>query len=163
MKYKILDSKINGKGCFANKNIKAGENITKFAGKKYTKAQMISRVGLGLERNLDDPFQIADDLFIDLKYKYLMFNHSCEPNAGIKGENQLCAISDILKGDEITFDYSTTVGKAENSWMMNRSCNCGSDICRKRIGSVLTISKPIIDKYLKAGVLQDFIRKQISN
>jgi len=40
------------------------------------------------------------------------FNHSCDPNAGLQIDGQkvwLVAIKNITQGEEITWDYSTTM------------------------------------------------------
>ncbi|MHB8630096.1 MAG: SET domain-containing protein-lysine N-methyltransferase [Aggregatilineales bacterium] len=57
-----------------------------------------------------------------------MINHSCDPNAGVKGQNVLVARRDIAPGEEICFDYETT-----DTQGMNFVCRCGSPKCRKRI------------------------------
>jgi SET domain-containing protein len=54
-------------------------------------------------------------------------NHSCEPNAGFtSGEPVLYALRDIAPGEEITWDYSTSI--AETGWTLD--CRCGTPSCR---------------------------------
>ncbi len=57
-----------------------------------------------------------------------MFNHSCEPNAGVKGQIALLARRDIKAGEEVCFDYETTDTRGDSF-----DCNCRSKICRKKI------------------------------
>jgi SET domain-containing protein len=56
-------------------------------------------------------------------------NHSCSPNAGFLGAEQLRAMKDIKKGEEITFDYAM----CENSSNMDISCECGAPLCRGKV------------------------------
>jgi hypothetical protein len=59
-------------------------------------------------------------------------NHSCEPNAGfVHGDAVLYALRDIEAGEQITWDYSTSL--AEAGWSLD--CLCGSARCRKVVRS----------------------------
>jgi hypothetical protein len=61
-------------------------------------------------------------------------NHSCDPNAGFKGQITLVAMRDIEIGEEITYDYALTDIETtlEDPWTPE-TCLCGSEICRKQI------------------------------
>ena len=62
------------------------------------------------------------------------FNHSCEPNAGLKGQLFLVALRDIGAGEEICFDYAMVVSESVGSDVVfTMSCNCGSARCRREI------------------------------
>ena len=57
-------------------------------------------------------------------------NHSCAPNAGFStGEPALFALRDIAEGEQIGWDYSTSI--AEAGWTLE--CLCGAPSCRKII------------------------------
>lgn len=56
-------------------------------------------------------------------------NHSCEPNAGIRGQITLVAMRDIAVGEEITFDYAMSDGCDYDEF----DCGCGARLCRGRI------------------------------
>ena len=77
--------------------------------------------------------QIDEDLFIgprnfDSVDEAEFFNHSCNPNCGIRGQIALVAMRDILPGEELTFDYA--MGEAiDQPW----ECSCGAPDCRGRI------------------------------
>jgi SET domain-containing protein len=157
-KFEIKDAGQKGKGGYATDKISKGELIIEFKGENVTKDEINHRISSGVE-NVDDPLQIDDDVFIDLNNSAYYFNHSCEPNSAIKGRNNLIAIRDIQEGEEITYDYSATVGADVNDWSME--CKCGSPNCRHEIGNVTTIPKAQLDKYLAAGGIQDFIRRQL--
>jgi len=157
MKLEIKESKIVGRGSFATEGVKKGETIKVLTGERVSREETEKRINEGREY-VDDPLQIGDNLYLDLDESSRLINHSCDPNSGICGESELFAIKNIEKGEEITFDYSTTVGK-NISWYMK--CNCSSKNCRKKIGNVLTIPKETLKRYNQAGALPDFIRNQI--
>jgi hypothetical protein len=89
------------------------------------------------------------------------FNHSCDPNAGIRKTSELIAIEDILKGEEITYDFSSTVGPNVPSSVWEMQCHCGSEKCRKVLGNVLSLPKVQLEKYRRAGALQDYIIEEL--
>jgi hypothetical protein len=73
--------------------------------------------------------QIDDDLWLCSDGSRLddCVNHSCEPNAGFRdGEAVLYALRDIEAGEEILWDYSTSIGWP--GWTLD--CLCGSPRCR---------------------------------
>jgi hypothetical protein len=57
-----------------------------------------------------------------------MFNHSCDPNAGVKGQIVLVARRRIEAGKEVCFDYGTTEVGPESF-----ACHCGASACRGTI------------------------------
>ena len=57
-------------------------------------------------------------------------NHSCEPNVGFTaGQPVLFALRDIRPGEEICWDYSTSISEA--GWSLE--CRCGTPSCRGTI------------------------------
>lgn len=56
-------------------------------------------------------------------------NHSCDPNAGIRGQVSLVAMRLIAPGEEITFDYAMSDSSAFDEF----NCACGSPLCRGRV------------------------------
>ncbi len=83
-------------------------------------------------------------------------NHSCNPNAGLKIENRkatLVSIKNIKTGQEITWDYSTTMD--EDDWEID--CTCGSKNCRKRITDFKYLPKEVRRKYVRIGVVPQYI------
>lgn len=118
--------------------------------------EIVGRIGLD-EENIDDPLQIDEWLFIDLDEVSRSFNHSCDPNAGMRKRSEIFALRDILPGEEITYDYSSVVGPNITPDMWTMECSCGASSCRKTIGNVLSIHRDRFHMYLKAGALQDHI------
>ena len=81
-------------------------------------------------------------------------NHSCEPNAGFPtGKPELFALRDIVVGEEITWDYSTSL--VEEGW--NLQCRCGTKSCRGNILPFFSLSPE--DRRRLLPVSLDFIRR----
>ncbi len=80
-------------------------------------------------------------------------NHSCDPNAGVVDSRRLVALRDIAPGQEIRFDYSTTMD--ENFWTMR--CRCGVPGCRGTIGDFQALPPEVRRRYLDLGVVPRFI------
>lgn len=149
----IRNTKKYGRGVFASKNIAKGEMIYILSGERMDIKDLVSRVNSDKE-NIDDPFQIGKRTYIDLDEESRTFNHSCEPNAGIRNTSDLFALRDIKKGEEITYDYSLTI--APTTWKMK--CSCNSTICRKILGDVRTIKSPRLKFYQKLGAIQRYMK-----
>jgi hypothetical protein len=58
-----------------------------------------------------------------------MVNHSCHPNAGLRGQVVLVAMRPIAPGEEITFDYAM----ADSSSFDEFPCACGAPECRGQV------------------------------
>lgn len=155
-KLEIRNTKNYGLGVFAREEIPGGEAIMVLDGEILSFDEIMGRIGLD-EENIDDPLQIDEWLFIDMDEVSRSFNHSCEPNAGMRKRSELFALRSILPGEEITFDYSTVVGPNITPDMWTMECSCGASSCRKTIGNVLSIPDDRLQLYLKAGALQDHI------
>ena len=70
------------------------------------------------------------------------FNHSCEPNAGVRGLYEFVAMRDIAVGEEVCWDYAMS----ENyKWRID--CLCGTPSCRKVIGAYDLLPTEIKQKY----------------
>lgn len=137
-----------GKGLFATRDIPAGKRILTFAG---TVISVSAADHKGDRRG--DPLQIGPNAYIDLKPPGVFLNHSCDPNAGILDDVHLTAIKDILLGEEIRWDYSTTMRNTQ--WTME--CNCGAGSCRHEIGDFFDLPTSLQSRYLQLGIVQNFI------
>lgn len=146
-----------GRGVFAGEAIAKGATIAQMQGKECVWDEVEQLIKKGKVR-LDDPFQIGEDDFLLLDRLPLLFNHSCDPNAGITKKRELVALRPILPGEEICYDYSATVC-THSSWVMR--CKCGSAVCRKKIGNVLTIPPLVRKTYTVKGLLSAFIRNEL--
>jgi len=141
----------HGRGVFTEEPISAGTRIIRFTGPLLRHAETTPHT-LAL--------QVGPDTYIGSSGGFDDYiNHSCEPNAGFKIEGttaDLHAIRDISAGEEILFDYSTTLD--EDDFTM--ACQCGSPSCRKIIGDGKYLPNDVWQRYLRLGILPDYVRAQ---
>lgn len=156
----IKDTGKYGMGVFANENIKKRMVIKVLTGEIITFDECIKRIQSGKEEQTDS-LQVGLELDMDLDELSRTFNHSCDPNAGLSKTSELIAIKDILKGEEITYDYSATVAPNISSSLWKIRCKCGTAKCRKILKNVLSIPKKQLEEYRRAGVLQDYIKTEL--
>lgn len=128
-------------GVFAKEDITQGELLTIWGGCVITREQMNN-----MPKDIQYPIQVYDDLYFGPTKKEEiddaeMFNHSCMPNAGVKGSIILVARRDIQKGEEICFDYETT-----DTEEMDFLCSCGTKACRKIINGKAWMNKEFQEK-----------------
>jgi len=141
-----------GKAVFANKDFLKGEIIIEWKGPVITKKE---RPEINCPE--DDRFtQIGQDKYMWASGESDDFiNHSCDPNSGLLFEDKrifLVAIKKILKEDEITWDYSTTMD--EDDWEMD--CLCKSRKCRKIIRDFKYLPIEIQKKYIKLWIIPEY-------
>lgn len=144
----------NGRGVFAGRNYESSEPIFKFEGKIFKGDELPTPYD-----EVDDHYmQIGEDLYMGPSGKADdLVNHSCDPNSGVKigGESAgLFAIRPIKKGEEITWDYSTTI-VGEDDWALD--CNCGSKNCRKKISDFKYLPADVRAKYIALGIVPDYV------
>jgi hypothetical protein len=140
-----------GRGLFAERAFHAGERITRFRGARFLRDDPIHGTPSGA--NL---LQTGPRTYVLPDGPASFVNHSCNPNAGVGPGLWLVAIADIAPGDEIRFDYSTTMD--EDSWTMR--CRCKQLNCRKRIGNFQDLPAEVQLSYLELGVVPAFIVKR---
>ena len=70
-------------------------------------------------------------------------NHSCEPNAGLRGQITLVALRDIAVGEEITFDYAMSDGCDYDEF----DCGCGARMCRGRVTGEDWCKPELVERY----------------
>ena len=159
----VKNSRISGKGFFAKKIILKGERICFMKGELMDLNEMVERVDFDEEEG-SDPLGVDDETYIDLDEFYRSINHSCKPNAFIRGKNELVALKDIKEGEEIFFDYSTTMDDEkiprDEQWTME--CNCGSENCRGIVDQFKTLPKDRRDFYITNKYVPDFILRKFS-
>ena len=109
-----------GRGLFATRPIAAGSLLMEMKG-WLAKGSELQVSWLCLQVDHDLWLCSNGDLLDDCG------NHSCEPNAGfVDGRPVLFALRDVEPGEEITWDYSTSL--SETGWALD--CRCGSPKCR---------------------------------
>lgn len=160
----IKKSPISKKGSFATQNIRKGTRICMMRGERLTLEKMIARVAKGEEAG-SDPLGIGDEIYLDLEERARLINHSCNPNAYIRKKNELVAMRNIMKGEEITYDYSTTMNdnkkkiNAAGMRLWTCKCHCGSRNCRGIIHQFRTLPRRRQLFYLRNKYAPDFILK----
>ena len=140
----------HGQGVFAADLIPAGTLIAPFTGAflRYT------------DTNADTyALQIGPDLYIGESGGVDdLFNHSCDPNAWVKisgASAELHAIRDIAPGEEVCFDYSTTLDEGD----FTMRCACGSAACRGVIGDGKDLPADVWARYMELGILAPYVQE----
>lgn len=136
---------------YATRFIRKGEEIMVFEGKLISFKEAVSK-----GKRMGDPLQVEESLYLDLEQPASSINHSCDPNCGLINNRKLIAIRDIVKGEELTFDYSTTMD--EDFWEMK--CRCSSPSCRKIIRDFKFLEKNLQKKYYIMGIVPQFISRK---
>jgi hypothetical protein len=142
-----------GAAVFAAAPFAAGDIILTFAGPIITFAEAVA---LGV--NEANALQIDSVHYMDLEPPGCFVNHSCGPNSGLLRRTQLVAIRDIPAGDEIRYDYSTTMH--EDHWTM--SCRCRSPECRGVVKDFCSLPRDLQKHYTRLGIVQPFIVREIN-
>lgn len=123
--YYVADSVIEGKGCFAKKDISKGTIIEEYKGRIISKEESDRLDNTPEGRYIVD----CNGIFIDGNQEgneARFFNHSCDNNVHYEIKNNqffLVASKDIKKGEELTWDY-------EYEDKEPIECRCGSHQCR---------------------------------
>ena len=152
--WKVVQSKIHGKGIIATEKIKKGTKIIQYVGEKISKKEGDKRSGDRIEKYLKSNssgsvyiFELNKNQDIDGNFSFnkaRYINHSCNPNCEvdiIKDEIWISSIKNIKKGDELSYDYGYTFDKDDYK---DHECKCGSKYC---IGYI--ISSDEWDKFLR--------------
>ena len=149
----LITKNSKGYAVFAKRNYKKGETVWVLSGDKMT-SKSVEVLQAKYLRGIIDPLQVGPQEYILLDSPSIYFNHSCAPNAGVRYKSTLAALRDIKKGDEITYDYSTTIDETFE-------CKCGSKQCRGGIFDFLAIPKRIQRYYFVNRAIPDFIIKRL--
>ncbi len=162
-KLDVKQSLISGRGVFSLRPIKKDETIYFLSGREISLRELVGMIN-NLKKDAADPLQIDVETYIDLNEFSRLFNHSCNPNAFIRGKNELVALMDIDKEEEITYDYSTTMWENKekiesefNRKLWTMQCHCNSTNCRKLIDQFYFLPLSVQEYYFKNRLLPDFI------
>lgn len=134
-----------GEGLFAKVNFKRGDLIFTWEGvlKKGRFPCYVGSRWLQIEK-----FQWISPLRNNPGW---YINHSCSPNSGIRNSVKIVAMKNIRRGEEVTFDYSTS--ESENGWYL--ICHCENKDCRRIIRSYAFLCEELKYKY------RDFISEYL--
>lgn len=157
-KTEVCQSKIHGRGLFANADIAKGAVVAVKGGHivngETLRREITPRLG-------PVEIQIGDDLFIapvtdeELELSMLYTNHACDPNIGLRGEVTFVAMRDISAGEELTHDWAMT---DDDDYLVE--CNCGARNCRKTLTGKDWQRPELQKKY--AGYFSAYLAKKIA-
>lgn len=142
-----------GRGVFAKERVPAGCVVAVWGGEIVTrdwlrgKGPNVVRVSLQVEENL---FLVSSH-----EGPADWVNHSCEPNAGMRGQIVLVAMRDIEPGEEVCYDYAMT----DSSEYDVIECRCGMPTCRGRITGRDWRNPLLVRKY--DGYFSPYIQQRI--
>lgn len=158
-----LEVKANGTfglGIFAVAPIPKGECLTIFGG--YI-------ISLKEEERLPEDIvdyghQISDSHVIGINREKDIqpvdhYNHSCEPNAGFRGQIVLESMRPIEIGEQVTFDYAMTLAEAPGIKPYELDCQCGNRSCRGKVTDSDWRDPSLQEKY--RGYFQQYISDKI--
>ncbi len=144
-----------GKGLFTERSFSKDDMVLKIEGTKLNHEESLK---LDKEQQ-DNLLQIGKDLFLDIsKEKTIFINHSCNPNCYLKAivnSAFLIALRPILKGEELTFDYSLTSTDTPETWSMK--CNCHKYQCRKQISGFEFLPQDKKEEVIKNKLVPRYI------
>jgi hypothetical protein len=117
-----------GRGVYTTRAITQGETVTVWGGDILNRDQLAQCSELVQSHAV----QVEEGLYITPHREPEdadCFNHSCDPNVGMKGQIVLVAMRDIAAGEELCFDYATT----DSSDYDEFDCACGASSCRGKV------------------------------
>lgn len=149
-----------GFGTFAKENIKKGDLLLVLSG-FVMKLSEEEKLPGSLS---DNGIQVTENLSLCASKKEELgginfFNHSCDPNTGIKGQIFLVAMRSIKKGEETTFDYAMTLCRSKNAKSYSLKCLCGKENCRGVVTDNDWKNKKLQERY--EGYFQYYIQEKI--
>lgn len=121
-------SPTHGRGVFAVEPVGAGQLLTVWGGRVVDRRELdrLSEKERSLTLQVEEELYLAPVLPPD-PADYI--NHSCDPNAGLRGQICLVAMRRIEAGEEVCFDYAMSEGSAYDEF----ECRCGAERCRGRV------------------------------
>ncbi|GGA57928.1 SET domain-containing protein [Sphingomonas psychrolutea] len=145
-----------GKAVHAAQGFAEGDEIIRFTGRRFRADRVPS-----LMRGSSDRFvQVTPQHYMGPSGRIDdLINHSCAPNAGLRfagGSVTLVAIRTITPGEEIAWDYSTTL--AESNWHM--ICQCRAPECRRVIGNFATLSPERQEWFRARNLVAPYLRRR---
>lgn len=159
-----VKEKGDGFAVFAKDAIKKGETLFVMGGYILTIEDENKLSGIVSDKPIEisEEFSIGPRTASDIaRMPQHYVNHSCNPNAGFKGQMFMVAMKNISKGDEILYDYAMIMHTNEKSnSYFQFECLCGSKKCRKIIGENDWKNLDLQKRY--NGYFQYFIQEKIN-
>jgi hypothetical protein len=151
----IIERNDKGQAVLANRAFTTGTALMEFTGPRYHRSEILAH-----RQGVEDRFlQIDQDRYLGPSGNIDdLVNHSCSPNGGLRFEEDgrilLVALADIAKGEEISWDYSTT----SSSGRFSMRCMCGSPDCRDVIGDFEFLDEALQRAYREKGLVPPYLR-----
>jgi uncharacterized protein len=134
-------SRIEGMGVFSKRKIPRGTRIIEYTGEHVPISALYRVIERGTPSHIYG-FALDDGMAIDGARNgndARFFNHSCRPNCepyNFDGHVYIYAMRDILRGEELTFDYK--LGPVDSGAPVADAgtqypCTCGAPGCRRTL------------------------------
>jgi SET domain-containing protein len=149
----IVKEGVAGRGVFAGEGIAKGSEVIEYSG-PLLKYEETSPTTLAV--------QIGEGVYMGASGgpdDYV--NHSCEPNCGLViegGKVSLVAIRDIGEGEELYFDYSTTMDEDD----FEMPCRCGVASCRGVVRDFKHLPEGLKRRYVGLGIVPEYNRRYMA-
>lgn len=145
-----------GKAVYAAAPLAEGEILLEFTGRRFRADQVPS-----LMQGSGDRFvQVTPDHYMGPSGRIDdLVNHSCAPNAGLRFTEDgvfLVAVRAIAQGEEISWDYSTTL--KESNWHM--ICQCRAPECRRVIGNFESLDPDRQEWFRARNLVAPYLRRK---
>jgi hypothetical protein len=146
----LRETEMKGRGVFAARPFRKQERILEFRGPLLHLFEVMdfSRCIQAGPEHFFGPSGEPDDYV----------NHSCDPSCGLRdqprGRLVLVSLRPIKLGEEITYDYSTSM--LAEPWTL--TCSCGADACRGIIRAFSELLPELRASYEALGIVPSFIR-----
>ncbi|MBI3541780.1 MAG: SET domain-containing protein-lysine N-methyltransferase [Deltaproteobacteria bacterium] len=156
-KIELRSSGDKGVGTFAVAPISRGEVLL------VTGGRIVTREEAARSAHPLHPFQVEGDLHLAPTSEHdgiFAVNHSCEPNAGLRGQLTLVALRPIAPGEEICFDYAMTDSDVDGRETYRMRCLCGEKSCRGEITDLDWRRPDLREKY--RGFFSSYLAARIA-
>lgn len=160
--YRKIDGQ--GKAVFATKEIKKGEMLFVMGGYILDIEDENNLSGIVADKPIEisEYFSIGPRTPADLKRMPQHYvNHSCDPNAGFRGQIFMVAMKQIKPGDEIVYDYAMVMhANKDSDTYYEFDCCCNTKRCRSKVGEN-DWQKPDLQKRYD-GYFQYFLQEKVN-
>lgn len=144
----------HGRGVFAVSRIDRGEIVAVWGGRIVTAETLVDLD----ERERMHTLQVDEGFYLapaGPRDPADCVNHSCDPNAGMRGQITLVAMREIEAGEEVCYDYAMTEGSSYDEFR----CQCDSERCRERITAEDWRRPELWDRY--EGYFSPYLERRI--
>lgn len=140
-----------GKGIKATKDLPGETVLCKISG-----ALIDYRDTLDMGNKESYALQVGVNKYLRPDYPFFLFNHSCDPNCGIR-DMKIVTLRNIAPLEELKWDYSTSM--LERGWEMK--CSCGAKNCRGCIRDFDKLPTGTQERYVELGIVMPYILNQL--